>query len=154
MKIDVAINVTSNAISVKSKAADYTETKPCSIAFSKAIGEDFEVVEDVGGNLTTENIAAAGYERDKGTRTYRVVNPFVPQSFEPYGAFMMIDFLCRKTFYTIKPARGDWRLHFGFDSFELQLQIGGYLLVPVDKKSEFEKLLTKLTKKYQIKAYK
>jgi hypothetical protein len=151
MKIDVAINVTANAISVKSRIANYIETRNCRIALSKVIGEKFEVVEDVGRDWTTESITVAAIdERGNKNRNYRVINPFVPQSFETYPASMMIDFFCRKTFYTIKPSRGDWRLLFGFDSYELKLRIESYLLVSTEKKSEFEKLLSKITRKYQI----
>lgn len=151
MKIDVEINVTANAISVESKVADYTETRNCLISLSRLISEEFEVVEDVGGDWTTESITAAVIrERGSENRIYRVINPFVPQSFEAYPASMMIDFFCRKTFYTIKPARSDWRLLFGFDTYKLELRIENYLLVSIEKKSEFEKLLSKITRKYQI----
>lgn len=125
------------------------------MAFSKEVGKKTEVCEAVGENWTAEKMESFSIKSgfyQKGSRTFRVVNPFIPQSFEPYAASLMLEFFCTKTFFEIKPARGHWRKIFGFDSFELKLEIENYLLVPYEKKNEFEELISKkITRNFEVK---
>lgn len=144
MKLDVAISIDSKKVSVKSETALFAETALPLMAFSKDVGKDFEVCEAVGEDWTPERMEAAGHY-PKGSKIFRVTNPFLPQYFEAPAAALMIDFYCRKTFYTIKPSRGNWRLLFGIDSFDLKITIENYLLVTIAEKSEFEKLIAQRT---------
>ena len=154
MIIDVAIKIDASDISVKSKVANYSENKPALIALSKERDTDFEQIEAIGETLTATEIEQDSWfqEHYKGKRVCRVINPFIPQTFEPRPASLMIDFFCRKTSMLIQPARGRWRRLFGFDSFDITLQIADYLLVATDKKLEFEKLLQNISRKIKIES--
>ena len=174
MIIDVSIKYDGHNIAIKPEVANYSETKPALLALSRDRNSDFWQIEAVGYNLTTAQMEQDSWlqERDNGNRVYRVINPFLAQTFEPRLAALTVDFLCRMAHLSIEPkglltvfcgleegwklnnlaSVRSWQILLGLNKFNLTLKIADYWFVAADKKVEFEKLLRKTSRKFKIES--
>jgi hypothetical protein len=140
MIIDVSIEYDGGHITARSAAARYLETRPAIIGLSKERYGVMEVIECVGQALTPE-LERAFWERDKGSRAYRFINPFLEYSFEPDPAFAIIRHFCYLAHSNLKPGRSVLREMFRLDRYSLAIKLPQYSSIPGDKRKMFEKNL-------------
>lgn len=151
MTIDLIIIHDGVNMNVKSDAAKFNQTKPATIALSKVESEEVELIEGIGEKWTTTDLQQmALIERGKDNRSYRVINPFSVESFEPNAAFKIVWFYCLKIHYLIKPKTYQLRYLFRIDNFQITLNLLNYDSISIDQRTIFEKDLKTISKHFKI----
>lgn len=151
MTIDLIIIHDGVNMKVKSDAAKFNQTKPATIALSKVESEEVELIEGIGEKWTTTDLQQmALIERGKDNRSYRVINPFLAESFEPNAAFKIVWFYCLKIHYLIKPKTYQLRYLFRIDNFQITLNLLNYESISIHQRTIFEKELRTISKHFEI----
>lgn len=140
MIVDVRLMYDSGTITVRSEAADYSETRLAIITLSIENGETDEKIEAFGYSVD-EMRSMMCHSRPVGSHSYRFVDPLAADSFEPAIATALVRHFCLLAHEHLKPARSFWRFAFHLDRFRVVLTLPGYKLVQEEKRIEFEKLL-------------
>jgi hypothetical protein len=151
MIIDVSIEYDGRDVTARSEAARYSEARPAIIGLSKERYGEGEVIECVGQALTPE-MERAFWERDKGSRVYRFINPFLEYSFEPDAAFAIVRHFCYLAHGNLKPARSFLREVFRLDRFRVAIKLPHYSSIPRDKRKMFEKNLRQRFRRFRIES--
>jgi len=142
MIVDVRLMYDSGTIIVRSDVADYSETRPAIITLSIEAGETAEKIEAVGYSVDDMR-SMIRHSRPLGSHAYRFVDPLAVDSFEPEIATALVRHFCYLAHGRIKPPRSLWRFLFHLDRFRVILTLPGYKLVQLEKRIEFEKLLSR-----------
>lgn len=140
MTIDVQITYKSGKITAISKAANYNETRPAIVSLSREAGEDQEKIEAVG-ELPELILSSARLHRPAGSHTYRFIDPFAKETFDPDCAFAVIRHYCYLAHTNIKPSGSFFRTLVKLDRFEVCMNVAEYSRIAEDKRKQFEKLL-------------
>jgi hypothetical protein len=148
MKIDVSISYENGQLHTRSEAANYSDHRPSIIVVSRG-SEGDKLVEAIGEPFDIE-MHKAGWERDKGSRTYTSFDPFTVERFDPEAATMIVFHLCHRAHDNLKPKRGLWRMACGLDKFVIRLKVPYYSRVPVEKREAFERNVRKRIGKIEI----
>lgn len=151
MIIDVSIIYDGRNITARSEVAGYSETRPAVIGLSRERYGEMEEIECVGYALTPE-IEQSFWERDKGRRVFRFINPFLVESFEPDAAFAVVRHFCYLAHENLKPARSFLRQVFKLDRFSISIKLSQYSSIPGDKRKMFEKNLRQRFGRFRIES--
>ncbi|HEY7544136.1 MAG TPA: hypothetical protein VID27_04600 [Blastocatellia bacterium] len=148
MTIDVQLTYKEGKIRARSEAAKYDETKPAILSLSIKAGEKSEKIEAVG-ELPETILSWARQERPAGSHTYRFVDPFAKDTFDPDCAFALVKYFCYAAHANIKPARSLLSLLW-LDRFQVSIKLPHYLQIAQVKREYFEKLLRQTFRRIRV----
>ncbi len=149
MIIDVSITYDGRNITARSETAGHSETRLATIGLSKERFGEVECIECIGEVLIPQ-MQQDFWNRDKGSRVYRFINPFLIESFEPDFAFAIVQYFCYQAHGSIKPARNLWRHVIKLDHFIISLKLPQYSRIPAEKRKAFEKKLKRQFGRFEI----